>query len=225
MDAVEASLRRLQTDYIDLYQLHCDDRATPLDETLGALDDLVRSGQGPLRRLLQLPGLPAGAAPSAAARRSGWPASTRVQPRYNLLFREIERELLPALSRRGRRRHPLQPDRRRPAVGQARPADAARRRAPASPSATPAGLYQDRYWHDRVFDTVEAARASSPTRRASAWRRWRSPGCWPNPAITAPIVGASRPEQLDASLAAPEYQARRRPAAAAGRAHPRVPAG
>ena len=88
--AVEASLRRLQTDYIDLYQLHGYDRETPIDETLGALDDLVR--QGKVRYIgcsnfltYQL---------VRAIGRSETLSLARfdsVQPRYNLLFRQIER--------------------------------------------------------------------------------------------------------------------------------------
>src|SRR5271170_7834983 len=92
--AVDASLRRLQTDYIDLYQLHGYDRATPIDETLGALDDLVHSGKvrytGCSNFLTyQL---------VRAVGRSETLGLTRldsVQPRYNLLFRQIEREMLP----------------------------------------------------------------------------------------------------------------------------------
>ena len=64
MDAVDASLRRLDTDFIDLYQLHFNDPNTPIDETLGALDDLVRTRKGSLRRLLELPRVP----PRARAR-------------------------------------------------------------------------------------------------------------------------------------------------------------
>ncbi len=98
--AVEASLRRLQTDYVDLYQLHGYDPATPIDETLGALDDLVR--QGKVRYLgcsnfltYQL---------VRAVGRSETLRLARfdcVQPRYNLLFRQIEREMLPYCGEEG----------------------------------------------------------------------------------------------------------------------------
>jgi aryl-alcohol dehydrogenase-like predicted oxidoreductase len=92
--AVDASLRRLQTDYIDLYQLHGYDQATPIDETLGALDDLLR--QGKVRytgcsnfltyQLVRAIGR------SETLRLARFDS---VQPRYNLLFRQIEREMLP----------------------------------------------------------------------------------------------------------------------------------
>jgi aryl-alcohol dehydrogenase-like predicted oxidoreductase len=93
-NAVEASLRRLKTDHIDLYQIHSWDGSVPLDETLRALDDLVRTGK--VRYL--------GASNFSAwqlchandlAAQHGWEAFVSVQPEYNLLAREIERELLP----------------------------------------------------------------------------------------------------------------------------------
>src|SRR6201998_3405951 len=94
LSAVEASLRRLGTDYIDLYQLHGYDYQTPIDETLGVLDDLVR--QGKVRDLgcsnfltYQLGGGCGGTETLRLARLDC------VQPRYNLLFRQIEREMLP----------------------------------------------------------------------------------------------------------------------------------
>src|ERR1044071_9930454 len=95
VDAVEASLRRLRTDYIDLYQAHWDDRETPLDETLRAFDDLVRQGKA---RYI-------GASNYHAWRltRALWESEVRgyvryesIQPKYNLVFRdEYERELEP----------------------------------------------------------------------------------------------------------------------------------
>src|SRR6516225_5604039 len=97
MSAVEDSLRRLGTDYIDLYQLHGYDPDTPIDETLSALDDLVHSGK--IRYI--------GCSNFLAyrlARAIGVSETRRlvrfdcVQPRYNLLFREFERELLPLCS-------------------------------------------------------------------------------------------------------------------------------
>ncbi len=94
MDGVEASLRRLQTDYIDVYQIHEWDDETPIEETMRALDDLVRSGK--VRYL--------GASNFAAwqlcrandlAEMRGWTAFVSIQPEYHLLEREIEMELIP----------------------------------------------------------------------------------------------------------------------------------
>jgi aryl-alcohol dehydrogenase (NADP+) len=199
MDAVDASLRRLQTDFIDLYQLHFDDRNVPLEESLAALDDLVRVGK--VRyvgcsnflayRLAQALGK------SAAL---GLVRFDCIQPRYNLIFREFERELLPLCLDEGVGVIPYNPiaggllsgkhDRTKP------PEEGTR-----FTLGTAGSMYQDRYWHDNVFDTIDAlakvaesAAIPLPT-LAVAWTLQ-------HPAITAPIVGASRPEQLDATCAA-----------------------
>jgi 1-deoxyxylulose-5-phosphate synthase len=199
MSAVEASLRRLQTDYIDLYQLHGYDRETPIDETLSALDDLVH--QGKVRYVgcsnfltYQL---------VRAIGRSETLSLIRldsVQPRYNLLFRQIEREMLPFCGEEGVGVIPYNP-----IAGGLLSGKHSRTSAPPPGGrftlGTAGSLYQERYWHDREFDTVEqlgalAAEAGlSLVSLAVAW-------VLANDVITAPIVGASRPEQLDDSLAA-----------------------
>src|SRR6201992_218877 len=94
MSAVEASLRRLGTDYIDLYQLHGYDKNTPIDETLSALDDLVRQGKV---RYTGCSNFLTYQIVRAVGRREtlGLARFDSVQPRYNLLFRQIEREMLP----------------------------------------------------------------------------------------------------------------------------------
>ena len=130
-----------------------------------------------------------------------------------------------AVPRGGHRRDPLQPARRRPAHRQAPPRRGPPRRAPASRSATRRERYQDRYWHEREFDTVEALRAARRPRPGCRSRPSRSPGCWPNPAITAPIVGASRPGAARRRLAAAENAARRRAQGPPRRADRRVPPG
>jgi aryl-alcohol dehydrogenase (NADP+) len=199
MDAIDASLRRLQTDFVDLYQLHFDDRNVPLDETLGALDDLVRAGK--VRyvgcsnflayRLARAIGV---------SEAKGFARFDSVQPRYNLIFREFERELFPLCLDEGVGVIPYNPmaggllsgkhDRSKP------PEEGTR-----FTLGTAGRMYQDRYWHDNVFDTVDqlgklADEAGIPLPTlAIAWTL-------ANPAVTAPIVGASRPEQLDATCAA-----------------------
>jgi 1-deoxyxylulose-5-phosphate synthase len=199
MSAAEASLRRLQTDYIDLYQLHGYDRETPIDETLGALDDLVH--QGKVRYIgcsnfltYQL---------VRAVGRSETLRLTRldsVQPRYNLLFRQIEREMLPFCDEEGVGVIPYNP------IAGGLLSGKHSRTAPPPEGGrftlgTAGGLYQERYWHEREFDTVEqlrglAAEAGlSLVTLALAW-------VLANDVITAPIIGASRPEQLDDSPAA-----------------------
>jgi aryl-alcohol dehydrogenase (NADP+) len=199
MDAVDASLRRLQTDYIDLYQLHGYDRATPIEETLGALDDLVHQGKvrytGCSNFLTyQL---------VRAVGRSETLGLTRldsVQPRYNLLFRQIEREMLPFCGEEGVGVIPYNP-----IAGGLLSGKYTRTAPPPEGSrftlGTAAQNYQDRYWHEREFDTVEALKQLAGQAGVNlvtlsvAW-------VMAHPAITAPIIGASRPEQLDASLAA-----------------------
>jgi len=199
LSAVEASLRRLQTDYIDLYQLHGYDRETPIDETLGALDDLVR--QGKVRYIgcsnfltYQL---------VRAVGRTETLGLTRldcVQPRYNLLFRQPEREMLPYCHEEGIGVIPYNPIAGGLLSGK-------HSRADPPPEGTrftlgTAGpMYQERYWRDREFGTVDVLRGLADQAGVSlvtlsvAW-------VLASPAITAPIIGASRPEQLDASLAA-----------------------
>ena len=196
--AVDASLRRLQTDYIDLYQLHGYDLSTPIDETLGALDDLVHQGKvrytGCSNFLTyQL---------VRAVGRTETLGLTRldcVQPRYNLLFRQIEREMLPYCGEEGIGVIPSNP-----IAGGLLSGKHSRSGPPPEGRFTlgSAGkMYQDRYWRDHEFDTVDQLRSVADEAGVSlvtlavAW-------VLANKVITAPIIGASRPEQLDASLAA-----------------------
>ena len=99
LDAVEGSLRRLQTDYLDLYQLHGPDPNTPIDETLGALDDLVTSGKA---RYIGCSNFASYQLARALGRSEvlGLARFDSAQPRYNLLFRTIERGCSPSAVRR-----------------------------------------------------------------------------------------------------------------------------
>jgi len=199
MDAIDASLRRLQTDFVDLYQLHFDDQGVPLDETLAALDDLVRAGKV---RYVGCSNFLAYRLARALGRSEvhGWARFVSVQPRYNLLFREFERELFPLCLDEGIAVIPYNP-----IAGGMLSGKHDRTKAPDEGTRFALGnaakTYQDRYWHDNVFDTVDElvkiaddAGIPLPT-LAVAWTLR-------HPAITAPIVGASRPEQLDATIAA-----------------------
>jgi aryl-alcohol dehydrogenase-like predicted oxidoreductase len=199
LKACADSLRRLQTDYIDLYQAHSPDPDTPLEETLRAFDDLVRQGKV---RYVGCSNYPAwqvalGLGISARQGLARWDC---VQPRYNLLYREIEAELLPLCRDQGvgaiaynplaggflsgKHRNPEQPTTgTRFTLGKT------------------GDLYRERYWHRAQFEAVEQLRrfleprGRSPVRLAVAW-------VLAQPGITSAIVGASRPEQLDDSLAA-----------------------
>ena len=199
MSAVDASLRRLQTDYIDLYQLHGYDRATPIDETLSALDDLVHQGKvrytGCSNFLTYQLVRAVGRSETLSLARFD-----SVQPRYNLLFRQIEREMLPFCGEEGVGVIPYNPIAGGLLSGKhaysAPPPEGTR-----FTLGTAGGMYQERYWHEREFATVErlrelAAQAGLDLVTMSvAW-------VLANPVISAPIIGASKPGQLDASLAA-----------------------
>ena len=203
IDAVHRSLRRLRTDFIDLYQLHSFDPETPVDESLEALDILLRSGDV---RYIGVSNWPAWRIARALGRsevlRVGRIAS--VQPRYNLLFREFERDLLPMCQAEG-----LGVISYNPIAGGMLSGKHRRDTGPTEGTrftlGTSGALYQRRYWQDAAFDAVDqlhevAADLGIPLPTlAVAW-------VLHNPAITAPIIGASRPEQLDATLAAVDVQ-------------------
>jgi len=199
-DAIDASLRRLGTDYIDLYQLHGYDPEVTTDETLGALDAIVRAGKV---RYIGCSNYLAYQLARAIGRSDarGFARFVSVQPRYNLLFREFERELFPLCVEEGIGVIPYNPiagglltgkhDRTKPPSEGTRFAFGGR----------VSQLYQDRYWKDKIFDAVDALRrvadeAGIPlTTMAVAWVLAQS---W----VTSPIIGASRPDQLDATVAA-----------------------
>lgn len=199
LDAIDASLVRLQTDYVDLYQLHGDDPETPLDETLEALDTIVRTGRA---RYVGVSNFLAWRLARALGRSELLRVArfVSVQPRYSLLFREIERELLPLAAEEGLAVIPYNPLAGGLLTGKHRAGS-----APTTGTRFTLGhaaqRYQDRYWNQRAFATVEqlkpiAAEAGVPlTTLAVAW-------VLAQPAITAPLLGASSPEQLDDSLAA-----------------------
>jgi 1-deoxyxylulose-5-phosphate synthase len=203
MSAVEASLRRLGTDYIDLYQLHGYDRNTPIDETLSALDDLVHSGKvryiGCSNFLTYQ--LVRAVGRSETLRLARFDS---VQPRYNLLFRQIEREMLPFCEEDG-----VGVISYNPIAGGLLSGKHNRSAEPPEGTRFTLGnagsMYQQRYWHEQMFDTVEALRKLADEAGVSlvtlsvAW-------VLANKAITAPIIGASQPRQLDASLAAATYE-------------------
>ncbi len=202
MAAVEASLRRLGTDYIDLYQLHGYDKNTPIDETLSALDDLVHAGKV---RYVGCSNFLTYQLVRAVGRSEtlGLARFDSVQPRYNLLFRQFEREMFPFCEEDGVGVIPYNPIAGGLLSGKhngtAPPPEGSRfTLGNAGPR------YQERYWHEREFDTVEELRkladqAGVPlVTLAVAWTL-------ANKAVTAPIIGASRPDQLDDSIAAAGY--------------------
>ena len=193
MHGIEASLRRLRTDYIDLYQAHSDDRDTPLEETLRAFDDLV--SQGKVRYI--------GASNYHAWRlvralwesdRHGFARYESLQPKYNLVFRdEYERELEPLCLEQGVGVIPYS------SLGSGFLSGKYRRGA-ALPETARAASVQKAYLNDRGFAVlaavVEVAErlGATPAEVALSWLAHR-------PSITAPIASATNPAQLEDLLA------------------------
>ncbi len=203
LDAIDASLQRLQTDHVDLYQLHMDDRETPLDESLEALDTIVRSGRA---RYIGVSNFMAWRIARALGRSEVLRLAkfVSVQPRYSLLFREIERELLPLAGDEGLAVIPYNPLAGGLLTGKYAPGSLPTENERFT-LGTSGAMYQERYWNQRSFATVTqlqrlASEAGVPLATlAVAW-------VMAHPTITAPLLGASRPEQLEATLAAAEYQ-------------------
>jgi aryl-alcohol dehydrogenase-like predicted oxidoreductase len=194
MAAVEDSLRRLQTDHIDLYQTHWFDAGTPIDETMRALDDLVRQGKV---RYVGCSNYPAWRLAKAL-----WTSGTlglarydSIQPHYNIAYRaEFERELKPLCEEEGVGVIPYSPLAGGFLTGKYR------RDAPVPDSAR-ASAVQRRYLNDRGFTILEAleklgqARGKTIAQMALAWQLSQ-------PVITSPIIGANSIQQLDDSLGA-----------------------
>jgi aryl-alcohol dehydrogenase-like predicted oxidoreductase len=200
LDAIDASLKRLNTDYVDLYQLHSDDLDTPLDETLEALDTIVRQGKA---RYVGVSNFLAYRLATALGRSDVLRVARfiSVQPRYNLLFRQIERELLPLATDEHLAVIPYNPLAGGLLTGKHRH-DAAPAEGRFTATVGKAGaMYQQRYWHEREFETIEklkqiaAETGESLTKTSVAW-------VLANPAVTSAIIGASRPDQLTDTLAA-----------------------
>ena len=191
MNAIDASLRRLQTDYVDLYQIHRFDYETPIEETLAALDDVVKGGKA----------LYLGASSMFAwqfarmlwtADERGWTRFATMQNHYNLLYREEEREMMP-LCREER-------------IGVLPWSPLARGLLAGSRRAQTERAQLDEYAHklythdadDRVIDSVAAVakqRGVPAAQVALAWLLHK-------PGVTAPIVGASKKHHLEDAVAA-----------------------
>ena len=195
-DAVDASLRRLGTDYIDLYQIHRFDPRTPVEETLDALDQIVRSGKV---RYLGASSMFAWqfATMLHTSDQHGWARFVSMQNHYNLVYREEEREMLPLCEAEGIGVIPWSPLARDFLVGN-------RRRKADDPGQTTRARTDDyaqgMYCADSDFAIVDrltdlaSRRGVSPARLAMAWVL-RQPG------VTAPIVGTTKIEHLDDAVA------------------------
>ncbi|WP_446743390.1 aldo/keto reductase [Silvibacterium acidisoli] len=195
LDAIDASLQRLNTDYIDIYSVHMDDLSTPIDETVEAMDTIVRSGKA---RYIGVSNFLTYRLAKSLGRQEALKLAryVSVQPRYSLLFREVERELFPLAQEEnvavfsynplaggllsGRYKFEETPDSGRFAAG---------------------SMYSARYWREKEFETVKkvstvAESVGKPIATVSiAW-------ILANPTITSVILGASNTDQLGDTIAA-----------------------
>jgi aryl-alcohol dehydrogenase (NADP+) len=197
--ALDASLRRLQTDYLDLYQIHFFDSDTSIDETLRTLDDMVRAGKV---RYVGCSNFAAWQLAKAVGRSEALGISRyeSVQPRYNLLFRDIERELLPLCHHDDIAVMVYNPIAGGLLTGKHRP-DTGPTEGTRFTLGSASKRYQERYWADDKFEAVEAMRplaveaGISMAQMAVGW-------VMANPDVTVPIVGASSSAQLADAVAA-----------------------
>jgi aryl-alcohol dehydrogenase-like predicted oxidoreductase len=185
LSGIDASLRRLGTDYVDLYQIHRWDYETPVEETMEALHDVVRSGKA---RYIGASSMFAWqfAKAQQAAERHGWTRFVSMQNHYNLLYREEEREMIPLCADQGIAVLPYSPLARGVLTGN-RTRGGERRTTRAGDDPLSDQRYNteaDFQVADRVAE-VAAARGVPPAQVALAWLLSR-------PGVTAPIVGATR---------------------------------
>jgi aryl-alcohol dehydrogenase-like predicted oxidoreductase len=187
---LDASLRRLQTDYIDLYQIHRWDYDTPVEETLEALHDAVRAGKV---RYIGASSMYAWQFAKALylAELNGWTKFVSMQNHYNLIYREEEREMLPLCVDQGVGVIPWSPLARGRLT---RPWDTTTARTETDEFGKSLYRDEDRQIVERVTD-LAAKRGLTPAQVALAW-------LLRNPAVTSPIVGVTKPGQLSQALSA-----------------------
>jgi aryl-alcohol dehydrogenase-like predicted oxidoreductase len=197
-DSIDASLRRLGMDHVDLYQIHRWDHDTPIEETLEALHDLVRSGKV---RYLGASSMFAWQLAKAlyTADLHGWTRFVSMQNHYNLVYREEEREMLPLCREEGLGVIPWSPLARGFLAGKRRRGEEETRRAKTD------NFAHQLYYQPEDYDVVDRLvalaerRGEKPARLALAWLLHQ-------PGVTAPIVGASRMEHLEDAVAALEVR-------------------
>jgi len=196
MQAVEASLKRLRTDWIDLYQLHRPDPATPIEETLCALDNLVRHGKVRFIGCSNLSALELAEAQATAAR-SGLAGFISCQDQYSLLARDIERDLIPAMEAHAVGLLPYFPLASGLLTGKYK-------RGAAMPEAarlTDSSRHADRFLSERNWRIVEALDAFC-TRRGRTLIELAFAWLLARPIVASVIAGASTPEQVEQNVGA-----------------------
>jgi aryl-alcohol dehydrogenase (NADP+) len=197
MAAIDASLKRLETDYVDLYQIHRFDPETPIAETLEALHDVVKAGKA---RYIGASSMYAWqfARMLATAEKHGWTRFVAMQNHYNLVYREEEREMNPFCMAEGVGLIPWSPLARGFLAG-----NRTREKSGETARAKSDGFAHAMYYQDSDFVVVERVAAIAerrgvrPAQIATAWVL-QAPG------VTAPIIGASKLYQLEEAVAALE---------------------
>jgi aryl-alcohol dehydrogenase-like predicted oxidoreductase len=199
LSAIDASLKRLQMDYVDLYQIHRWDNRTPIEETMEALHEIVRAGKARYIGASSMFAWQLSKAQHIAERR-GWTRFVSMQNHYNLIYREEEREMIPFCIEEGVGVIPWSPLARGVLAG-TRTREGTRLTTRAGGDPFTDYLYNqptDFDVVDRVAD-VASERSVSPAQVALAWLLHK-------PGVTAPIVGASKPEHLVDALAAEQLE-------------------
>jgi aryl-alcohol dehydrogenase-like predicted oxidoreductase len=195
LDSIDASLRRLGTDYVDLYQIHRWDRETPIEETMEALNDVVRAGKA---RYIGASSMYAWQFAQAqyTAELRGWARFVSMQNHYNLVYREEEREMNPFCRDQGVGLIPWSPLARGFLAG-----NRTRDKRGETTRSTTDPFAHDLYYRDEDFKIVDRVmelankRGVKPTQIALAWLLHQ-------PGVTAPIIGASKPHHLPEAIAA-----------------------
>jgi aryl-alcohol dehydrogenase-like predicted oxidoreductase len=196
--AVEASLRRLETDYIDLYQMHAPDPSTPIEETLSALDDLVRAGKVRYLGNSNFAGWQVADA-DWVARSTGRTPFISAQNEYSLLTRDVEAEVVPACQRFGLGILPFFPLNSGLLTGKYR-----RGERPAEGTRLSLERYA-RVFENAPWDTIEALTAFAEE-RGRTLLDVAIAGLAARPAVASVIAGATTPEQVRTNAAAIAWQ-------------------
>jgi aryl-alcohol dehydrogenase-like predicted oxidoreductase len=194
--AIDASLARLRTDYVDLYQYHTPDNVTPFDETFGALDELVRAGKARYVGHSNLNAAQVGEV-DAICREHGFVRPVSAQNQYSLLRREAEEELLPTCERLGIGVLPFFPLASGLLTGKYR-------RGEERPQGTRLAD-RDSVFTDETFDRLEALDAFA-TERGLRLLQVAIGGLLAQPAIASVIAGATKPEQVQANVDAAGWE-------------------
>jgi aryl-alcohol dehydrogenase (NADP+) len=194
MAEIDHSLERLGTDYVDLYQIHRWDYATPIEETMEALHDVVKAGKA---RYIGASSMWAWQLAKAqrAAERGGWTRFASMQDHYNLIYREEEREVLPLCADEGLAVIPWSPLARGRLT---RPWDEGTARTETDEFGKTLYRDEDREIVERVAEVAERL-GTSQAQVALAWLLRKAP-------VTAPIVGATKPHHLEEAIAAVELE-------------------